>query len=46
MSYKIRFIITYPDGSHIKDLKDVRELLYKMQRPGITPLVSELGIID
>ncbi|KAA1477207.1 Clavaminate synthase-like protein [Dentipellis sp. KUC8613] len=27
----------YPDGAHIKDLKTVRELLYKMQRPAIAP---------
>ncbi|KAF9011250.1 Clavaminate synthase-like protein [Cyathus striatus] len=27
----------YPEGAHIKDLKDIRELLYRMQRPGITP---------
>ncbi|EIN14267.1 Clavaminate synthase-like protein [Punctularia strigosozonata HHB-11173 SS5] len=27
----------YPDGAHLKDLKEVRELLYKMQRPGIAP---------
>jgi len=27
----------YPDGGHIKDLKEVRDLLYKMQRPGISP---------
>jgi len=27
----------YPDGAHIKDLKETRELLYKMQRPGIAP---------
>ncbi|EGN93774.1 hypothetical protein SERLA73DRAFT_189540 [Serpula lacrymans var. lacrymans S7.3] len=27
----------YPDGAHIKDLKEVRELLYKMQRPAIAP---------
>lgn len=25
----------YPDGEHIKDLKTVRDLLYKMQRPAI-----------
>ena len=29
----------YPDGAHIKDLKETRELLYKMQRPGIAPHV-------
>jgi len=27
----------YPDGAHITDLKAVRELLYKMQRPAIAP---------
>ncbi|PBK93456.1 Clavaminate synthase-like protein [Armillaria gallica] len=27
----------YPDGAHLTDLKDVRELLYNMQRPGIAP---------
>ncbi|KAK0234224.1 hypothetical protein IW262DRAFT_1452782 [Armillaria fumosa] len=27
----------YPDGAHLTDLKEVRELLYKMQRPGIAP---------
>ncbi|EIW87213.1 Clavaminate synthase-like protein [Coniophora puteana RWD-64-598 SS2] len=27
----------YPDGAHIKDLKEVRSLLYKMQRPAIAP---------
>ncbi|KAI0313221.1 taurine catabolism dioxygenase [Amylostereum chailletii] len=27
----------YPDGAHLKDLKQVRELLYKMQRPAIAP---------
>ncbi|TFY59373.1 hypothetical protein EVG20_g7816 [Dentipellis fragilis] len=27
----------YPDGAHLKDLKTVRELLYKMQRPSIAP---------
>jgi alpha-ketoglutarate-dependent taurine dioxygenase len=27
----------YPDGAHLTDLKQVRELLYKMQRPGIAP---------
>lgn len=32
----------FPDGAHIKDLKEVRELLYKMQRPAIAPEVSVL----
>ncbi|KAF8226675.1 Clavaminate synthase-like protein [Tricholoma matsutake] len=27
----------YPDGAHITDLKEARELLYKMQRPAIAP---------
>ncbi|KIJ66497.1 hypothetical protein HYDPIDRAFT_151061 [Hydnomerulius pinastri MD-312] len=27
----------YPDGAHIKDLGEVRALLYKMQRPAIAP---------
>ncbi|KAE9407331.1 Clavaminate synthase-like protein [Gymnopus androsaceus JB14] len=27
----------HPDGAHITDLKEVRELLYKMQRPAIAP---------
>ncbi|KAJ3572185.1 hypothetical protein NP233_g3260 [Leucocoprinus birnbaumii] len=27
----------YPDGAHITDLKQVREILYKMQRPAIAP---------
>ncbi|KAF8492806.1 Clavaminate synthase-like protein [Russula emetica] len=27
----------YHDGAHIKDLKEVRDLLYKMQRPAIAP---------
>ncbi|KAJ4482571.1 Clavaminate synthase-like protein [Lentinula aciculospora] len=27
----------YPGGAHIKDLQEVRELLYRMQRPGIAP---------
>jgi hypothetical protein len=30
----------YPDGTHITNLKEVRELMYKMQRPGIEPNVS------
>ena len=29
----------YPDSGHIKDLKEVRDLLYKMQRPAIAPSV-------
>lgn len=27
----------FPDGTRLKDLKEVRELLYKMQRPAIAP---------
>ncbi|KIM88879.1 hypothetical protein PILCRDRAFT_61811 [Piloderma croceum F 1598] len=27
----------YPDGAHLKDLKQVREIIYKMQRPAIAP---------
>lgn len=30
----------YPDGGHITDLKQVRDILYKMQRPAIAPSVS------
>lgn len=29
----------YPDGARVTDLKEVRDLLYKMQRPGIAPNV-------
>ena len=29
----------YPDGAHLTDLKEVRDLLYKMQRPAIAPSV-------
>jgi hypothetical protein len=29
----------YPDGAHIKDLKQVRDIIYKMQRPAIAPQV-------
>lgn len=32
----------YPDGTLISDLKEVRSLLYKMQRPAISPPVSRL----
>jgi xanthine dioxygenase len=32
----------YPDGAHVKDLKEVRDLLYKMQRPAIAPSVRVL----
>ena len=27
----------FPDGGHITDLKEARDLLYKLQRPGIAP---------
>ncbi|BGP30948.1 hypothetical protein JCM10296v2_002710 [Rhodotorula toruloides] len=27
----------YPDGAHLTNLKEVRDLMYKMQRPGIAP---------
>ncbi|GJN87624.1 hypothetical protein Rhopal_000579-T1 [Rhodotorula paludigena] len=27
----------YPDGAHLTDLVEVRELMYRMQRPGIAP---------
>ncbi|GAA5914655.1 TauD/TfdA family dioxygenase [Sporobolomyces salmoneus] len=27
----------YPEGAHLKDLKEVRDLVYSMQRPGIAP---------
>ena len=29
----------YPDGVHITNLKEVRDILYKMQRPAIDPKV-------
>ncbi|KAJ6521025.1 hypothetical protein DFH09DRAFT_1331507 [Mycena vulgaris] len=29
----------YSDGAHLMDLEEVRELLYKMQRPAIAPQV-------
>ncbi len=32
----------YPDGAHLTDLKEVRGLLYKMQRPAIAPNVGDL----
>ena len=35
----------YPDGAHIKDLKEVRDLLYKMQRPAIAPSVRVLPFL-
>ena len=30
----------YPDGAHLKDLGEVRSLLYTIQRPAIAPQVS------
>ena len=27
----------YPDGAHLKNLGEVRDILYKMQRPAIAP---------
>ncbi|KIJ54368.1 hypothetical protein M422DRAFT_241613 [Sphaerobolus stellatus SS14] len=27
----------YPDGAHLKDVEEVRKLLYDLQRPGIAP---------
>lgn len=32
----------YPDGAHITDLKEVRGILYKMQRPAIAPQVGTI----
>ena len=29
----------YPDGAHITNLGEVRDILYKMQRPAIAPEV-------
>jgi hypothetical protein len=34
----------HPDGVHITDLKSIRELIYKMQRPAIAPNVGSLTI--
>jgi hypothetical protein len=36
----------YSDGAHIKGLKEVRDLLYKMQRPAIAPSVRALFVIS
>ncbi|KAJ3528029.1 hypothetical protein NMY22_g9564 [Coprinellus aureogranulatus] len=30
----------YPEGGHITDLKEIRDILYEMQRPAIAPRVS------
>jgi hypothetical protein len=38
--------VPYPDGAHIKDPKEVRDILYKMQRPGIAPSVRALFVIS
>ncbi len=38
--------VLYPDGAHITDLKQVRELCYEMQRPGIAPKVSDRNLLD
>ena len=35
----------YSDGAHIEDLKEVRDLLYKMQRPAIAPSVRSVFIL-
>jgi alpha-ketoglutarate-dependent taurine dioxygenase len=32
----------YPDGAHITDLKEVRDIFYKMQRPAIDPKVRSI----
>lgn len=32
----------YPDGAHLTDLKEVRDILYNMQRPAIAPAVRPL----
>lgn len=36
----------YPDGAHLTDLKEVRDLLYKMQRPAIAPSVCPFSFFD
>ncbi|KAJ7694312.1 hypothetical protein B0H14DRAFT_2206085, partial [Mycena olivaceomarginata] len=33
----VREAALYPDGAHLTDLKEVRDLLYTMQRPAIVP---------
>ena len=35
----------YPDGAHLKDLKEVRSLLYRMQRPAIAPDVRYFSLL-
>jgi hypothetical protein len=37
-----REAVLYPDGTHLTDLKEVRDLLYTMQRPAIVPHVRSL----
>ena len=32
----------YSDGTHIKDLKEARDLLYQMRRPTIAPSIRAL----
>ena|ERR1700761_7274543 len=32
----------YPDGAILIDLKEIREIVYKMNRPGIAPKVRRL----
>lgn len=38
---KVREGPLYPNGGHLKDLRQVRDLLYQIQRPGIAPVVSD-----
>ena len=35
----------FPDGTHLKDLGEVRSLLYKIQRPAIAPPVGLFIVI-
>ena len=35
----------YPDGGEVTDLKEVREMLYRLQRPGIAPEVSTMHFL-
>ena len=35
----------YPGGAHLTDLQEVRDLLYKMQRPAIAPSVCPLATL-
>ena len=34
--------VLYPDGAILTDLKEIREIVYKMNRPGIAPKVRRL----